>query len=126
MLKHIALEIHETDLQDFYTAILGGKLSYQFHLEEKDVFRIFNIHQSVDVYYMMLGQLEFELFIHPGGDCRTFNHTCLVTEKARDIYELAKKNNFWTHLRKSNSNETYFLKDKNGNLFEIKNKVKDQ
>ncbi len=126
MLKHIAFEIHETDLQDFYTAILGGKLSYQFHLEEEDVFSIFNIHQSVDVYYMTLGQLEFELFIHSGGACNTFSHTCLIMENARDIYELAKKNNFWTHLRKSGNNEAYFLKDKNGNLFEIKNKVTER
>ncbi len=126
MLKHIAFEINETDIQDFYIGILGGKLSHQFHLEEEDVFRIFNIHQSVDVYYMMLGQLEFELFIYSGGGCNTFSHTCLIVENAGDIYELAKERNFWTHLRKSGNNSTYFLKDKNGNLFEIKNKVKDQ
>ncbi len=123
MLKHIALEITESDIQDFYVAILGARIKNQFLLNEEDAEQIFNIRKSADVYYLSLDQVEFELFIHTNLPGDTFNHTCLTIANARKVFELANARGFWTHLRKSGDNETYFIKDKNGNLFELKNKI---
>ncbi len=123
MLKHIALEIWEKDIQEFYIEILGGKIINQFVLDGEVTKEIFNINEPVNVYCISMKNIEFELFVHEYLNRNTFRHTCIEMENANDIFDLASKKNYWVHLRKSGSNKTYFIKDKNGNLFEFKRPI---
>lgn len=120
MLKHIALEISEKDIRDFYIDILGGEIVNQFVLNKEIAKEIFNIHEAVKVYRFSLKNLEFELFVHKYFNRNTLSHTCIEMEDASNIFKRAYKKNYWVHLRKSGSNNTYFIKDNNGNLFELK------
>lgn len=123
MLRHIALDIAEADLKEFYVEILGGEIVGQFELTKEDAIRIFNIQQSVKVYYVKYEGFELELFIYPNSARATFNHVCFETSDGRGIYKAARQQNFWTFARKNNEKETYFIKDKNGNMFELKSKI---
>ena len=123
MLKHIALSITERDLNDFYIDILGGRLIGNSILRQKDASQIFDINKQVDVYYLELDNIELELFINPVLSDTSFNHTCLEIDSADKIFMHAFDKNYWTHLRNSSERETYFIKDKNGNMFELKNKI---
>ena len=126
MLKHIAIGIAESDLKDFYIDILGGNITGHFVLKQEDAVQLFDINKQVDVYYLELDNIEFELFIYNNSDCKTFNHTCLEMNSGSEIFIHAQRSNYWTHLRKSNERETYFIKDKNENMFELKNIIYGQ
>lgn len=123
MLRHIALDIAEADLNKFYIEILGGEIVGQFELSKEDAIRIFNIKQPVKVYYVKYEDFEFELFIYPNSARATFHHLCIETRDAREIYKEARQQNCWTFVRTNNEKETYFIKDKNGNMFELKSKI---
>jgi len=124
MLQHIALEITKNDLSDFYVTILGGKIVNHFILEAEDAWQIFAVKRAVEVHYVEIEEMVYELFIYPQSGRETFNHHCLKMENASGIFKQAQQNNYWTHLRTSKGKETYFIKDKNGNMFELKNNIK--
>lgn len=42
------------------------------------------------------------------------------TLSEQDVFKKSNEKNYWTYLRKNNDWETYFIKDNNGNMFEIK------
>ena len=121
MIKHIALEVKEKDIKDFYINILKGEMKYQFKLDKKDANQIFNIEHPTNVCYLSFGKFDLELFVKPNKSEKTFNHICIEIEKAQDIFHEAIKRNYWNYLRKNDKTETYFIKDNNENLFELKN-----
>ena len=123
MLRHIAIDIAEADLNDFYIDILKGKIVGQFELTKEDAIRIFNIQQSVKVYYVKYEDFELELFIYSNLARATFHHLCIETSDAGIFYKAARQQNYQTFVRKNNEKETYFIKDKNGNMFELKIKI---
>ncbi len=123
MLKHIALQVDENDIQDFYIQILCGNITHQFNLNAKLAGQLFNISQEINVQYLILDQIQFELFVYSTEMANSFNHICLELENAKEIFEQAIVKNYWTFLRKTNNTETYFIKDTNNNMFEIKNKL---
>ena len=123
MLKHIALDIDRKDLNDFYVEILEGEIIGHFDLAKEDAIRIFNIHMSVEVYYVKYEDFELELFVNPNSAKATFNHLCIETSDSPEIYKAAQEQSFWTFIRKNNNRETYFIKDKSGNMFEMKTKI---
>jgi len=123
MLKHIALQITSNDLHNFYINILKGEVTHQFSLHAALANDIFGIKQDIDIYYLKLDQIVFELFIYSSIIKKTFNHICIELDNAHNSYKMAKKANYWTYLRKSNNNETYFIKDNNENILELKNKI---
>ena len=123
MVRHIALDIVENDLNEFYVEILGGEIAGQFELAKEDAIRIFDIQKSVDVYYVKYEDFELELFVYTNSVGATFNHLCIEMSDCGGIYKDAKQQNFWTFVRTNNDKETYFIKDKNGNMFELKGKI---
>ena len=123
MLRHIALDIIKNDLNEFYLEILKGEIIGQFELSKEDANKIFDIQKPVDVYYVKYEDFELELFIYPNSARATFNHLCVEMSDGQGIYKAARQQNFWTFVRTNNQRETYFIKDKNGNMFELKGKI---
>ncbi len=128
MLKHVALEVKENDIQSFYVNILGGTISEQFTLSKEEANEIFKIPKDLEIYKLKLvnlhtknQDLELELFVHETIEHDCLQHVCLQVENASNVFQKANKEHFWTHLRKSNKKETYFIKDHNDNMFEISN-----
>jgi hypothetical protein len=122
MIKHLAFEIKEEDIHDFYMDVLGGHITRQFTLEKTDAEEIFSINKRVQVYGLNTDDLEFELFVADTDCGNSFRHLCLQVDDAEKMYRNAVKNEFRTHVRKSNDRISYFLKDRNNNTFEIKQK----
>jgi hypothetical protein len=122
MLQHIALEIREKDLQDFYIGILGGILENQVTLREEDASNIFQIDKKVPVYFLKINDLTLELFVNEATEHKRFQHVCISHENALQILQKAKEKEYWTFLRKKEKGCTCFIRDANSNMFEIKNK----
>ena len=122
MLRHIALEIKEDDLQRFYVDVLGGLIKNSKTLKKQDAASIFQINSEVLVYDLSVQNIDFEMFVKDKVKTTSFLHICLAVHNASNIYKKAKENNYWTFLRENNQWETYFIKDNNGNMFELKNK----
>lgn len=119
VLKHIALEVREADVRSFYCEILGGKVTGQFNMKKEDASTLFNLNQQVDVYFVSLYGVDFELFVHK-KTCSNLSHVCLAMNKAGEIFNSSHIRGYRTHLRNAGSTPTYFVKDSNGNMFEIK------
>lgn len=121
-LKHIALEITGEDLHNFYEQVLEGEIQGSFILNQEVSTPIFGIHKEILVYYLKVQQIEFELFVREGSLPKLYNHTCLEVSNAHALYAHAKANNYWVYEKHSSKTVTYFIKDKKGNLFELKQK----
>jgi catechol 2,3-dioxygenase-like lactoylglutathione lyase family enzyme len=64
---------------------------------------------------------ELELFLTDAINKPNYNHLCLEYWKVGEIFERAKKKNYKTvTFLKDNGRSAYFIRDKAGNLFELK------
>lgn len=123
-IMHIALQVKEKDIQSFYLDILNGEIIKEFYLNENDVFEIFSIKKNVKVILMNCEGILLELFVDEQESSPSFSHICLESDKAESIYETAVKKTYPGHIRKNDKGNTYFIKDFNNNLLEIKNNLK--
>lgn len=121
MLQHIALEIKEKDLRDFYIGILGGKIENKSTLKREDVTNVFEVYKQAPVYNLQLQDIKFELFVHETIEQDSLQHFCINLKNASRIYEKANVKKYRTYLKKRGDIETYFISDDNGNMFEVKN-----
>ncbi len=119
---HTGLHILEKDLQNFYKDVLNCETIRSFTVTMEDAFSIFGIKQEVTAHLVSCGGIELELFIGEKTEAHTFGHICFQSTQAEEIFEKSKTKGFNTFVRKKNSNTTYFISDKNKNLFEIKKK----
>ena len=122
MIKHIGLQVKAKDIPLFYEKILGGKKGRSFVLTETDAKNIFNFHTRVDVIYIRAEGVNFELFVDENTPSKSFTHICLTHRNAERVFIEARQAGFWTHLRQKagGASKTYFIRDNNQNLFEIK------
>jgi len=123
MSQQIVLKTAKSDIQEFYVEILGGKITRRFTLYKKDAIRIFNIPQELEIYELELQNIQFELFVYEVFGQDSLQHICLMLDDASKSFMKASEKNYWAHLQKKNEKETYFIKDKNNNLFELKTKM---
>ncbi|MBW8331075.1 MAG: hypothetical protein K0M40_03560 [Prolixibacteraceae bacterium] len=119
-LIHIALYINKKDVDSFYLDVLHGEITRTFELSKDVSSDIFNIDKNVKVVQVSCNGIDFELFIDDDPQLPTFAHVCFYSEQAQKIKERANQKGYRTHSHKNNSAETYFIRDGNYNLFEIK------
>ena len=124
MIRHVALEVKESDIEDFYIGILGGKIIQQFTLNKNVSEELFQISKQIEVYKLCVNDLQFELFVHDSIEQDSLQHLCLELKDAREVYTKAKEIGYWNRLRNSDKDSTYFIRDKNKNMFELKTKAK--
>lgn len=121
LIHHIGLQVIEKDVTSFYKNILGCIAIREFILSKEDAFSIFNIKKEVTIIYMQCENIELELFIDNIPKEATFSHVCIHTDNAIDIVNKAKNKNYHVFIReKKDKTKTYFIRDSNYNLFEIK------
>ena len=120
MIQHIALETTENDIQDFYVDILGGTISKTFSQNDEDSREIFQLFKPTKVHELDLPSLKIKLFIHDSIVKDSLQHVCLELANASDVFQKATKKHYWTYAKKSDDKETYFIRDNNRNLFEIR------
>ena len=123
-LVHIALHVNEKDINSFYLDVLHGKIEKTFELSREVASEIFNVDKNVTVINFSVENIDFELFLDDDPPLQTFAHVCFYSERATKIMERAIQKGYRTYSRKTSLAETYFIRDINNNLFEIKIKRK--
>lgn len=119
-LLHIGLQINESDLNDFYVDVLGGKIENSFTLNSADAQLIFGLNEEIKAYFVSWEGLMFELFVRDVILPKSCSHNCLITKNATKIANRAQEKGYSLYVRKKYEKDTYFIQDKNTNLFEIK------
>lgn len=121
MEKQVVLNTTRNDIQEFYVGILGGKITRHCILSEKEAVKILNIPEEHEVYELELQNMQLELLQHEVIEQDSLQHFCFHLANASDAYQKAIKKHYSAHLRIRDGKETYYIKDKNNNLFEIEN-----
>ncbi|MFO7868519.1 MAG: VOC family protein [Bacteroidales bacterium] len=118
---HVGLQVVDKDVVSFYEDVLQGTVIRSFVLPEELCGEIFNIHQQTTIVCMMCDGFELELFVSDCSENQSFNHLCVESFSAEDIYNAAVQSGYVTYKRSSkNGGYTYFIKDSCANIFEIK------
>ena len=121
MLLHVAITIHFPDeIENFYQKVLRFAVQNHFSINRETAQTIFNTNELAEVYMMALPTLQFEIFVSRETEKKRFTHVCLSYRQARNIYRKAVEQGYKTQVKKKKKNDTYFIWDKSGNMFEIK------
>ena len=121
MLLHVAITIHSPkEIEDFYKRVLHFTVQKKFSINKETSRKIFNTEEVVDVCIMEHQSVHFEIFISHKKEKKLFSHVCLAYRQTNTIYEKAIKLGYKTQIKRNIENNTYFIWDKSGNMFEIK------
>ena len=88
--------------------------------------QIFSVEGATDVYMMSRHNTYFEIFISPEKERKVFSHICMAYRKTETIYNNAIKRGYKVLIKKGEDRNTYFIWDKSGNMFEIKEIIEDK
>jgi catechol 2,3-dioxygenase-like lactoylglutathione lyase family enzyme len=123
--NHIGLTISESsDIRNFYQNILGMELQRNFVIDNFLAKTIFGLEKELKVYSGEIGNLKLELFTTDQEIPKTCNHICLsVSERDKFIGKI-KENGYECIVLTREMSDLVFVKDKSGNLFEIKEEGK--
>ena len=120
-LEHIALTISKpADIKDFYLDILGMKEAKNFILNKFLANRIFNVDKEISVYVLQKDDISLEIFILPGQSKHSFEHICLAVKDRERLIKDSLKQNYECIRIERELFDLVFIKDKSGNIFEIK------
>lgn len=122
MLRHIAIHINdEAEIRDFYTDILHFSEFNRFNLDKNVAGQVFGLNIPVEVVRMRQFNVELELLIYPEKLVNGLAHCALEFWRMREIYEMAAERGYdHNYLVKENGREAFYVRDKAGNLFELK------
>lgn len=119
--QHIALSVFDIEeIKNFYINILGMKTVKNFVLKKDLAQRIFNIDQDTPVYVLQKNNLFFELFVSTENLRKGFNHLCISIKNRDELINKSKAANYEYIRIEREYSDLIFIKDKSGNVFEIK------
>ncbi|HBX52526.1 MAG: hypothetical protein A2275_12955 [Bacteroidetes bacterium RIFOXYA12_FULL_35_11] len=118
--KHIGICVKEIDIENFYKKIFNGSVEKTFELKEEQAYSIFRIKKQIKIMQLICEGVSFELFIHDNHSDQGFTHTCILSERAVEIAEKSRDMGYDVYSHNNHPPETFFIKDSNFNLFEIK------
>jgi len=120
-LQHIALNIVDIEeINNFFIDVLEMKTVKSFVLKHSLAQKIFNIHKETTVYILQKNNLFFELFVSNEKLKQGFNHICISLKNREELINKSKAAHY-EHIRiKREYSDLLFIKDKSGNVFEIK------
>ena len=120
-LEHIALNISNlAEINDFYHNILGMKEERTFVLNKDLADKIFGIPMATSVFFMQKDNLFIEIFVSTNLEKQNFNHICMSIKNREMLVEKACKKNYECSRIEKDPFDIIFIKDKYGNIFEIK------
>ncbi|HPB01585.1 MAG TPA: VOC family protein [Bacteroidales bacterium] len=122
MLRHIGIHIHDkNEVTDFYREILGFQELNRFDLNNKTAQNVFGKCNLIEVVRMKQFELIIELMVCPEEKAGGISHLALEYWKAESVVEKAKEKGYTViEFQKDNDRTGRYIKDKAGNIFEIK------
>ena len=124
-LKHIGLNIVDFDeLTSFYETVLGFRKINGFTLPAALSEEIFDIAEQTDAFLYEKDDITLELFVKPSAGNTGYNHLCIEVDNVLEIVEKCNDKGYKA-IRKIRDNkpDLVFVKDKSGNIFELKQKL---
>jgi len=122
MLEHIGITINEEgDIDAFYKDLLGLKEERRFELDEDFSEKLFGTGDRVSVTLLSGDDLLMELFLTEKSQTPVYNHICISVDNRGDIIKRAESTGFpVTRIERESGNDILFIRDRSGNIFEIK------
>lgn len=121
MLQHIALTINDLrEIPEFYQNVLQCKVLRQFSLNHDITHTVFNTEGPVDVFVAEAQDTHLEIFLTSEPEYKVFSHICFTYRNADQVFNKALELGYMALVKKNPSHNTYFIHDKSGNMFEIK------
>ncbi|MCK4466077.1 MAG: VOC family protein [Bacteroidales bacterium] len=120
-LEHIALSISDSEeIKKFYHDILGMNQLRTFNLSKVLANDIFGIDKEPSVYLLQKDELLVEIFVTTKQYKQGFKHICILIKNREELIKKAAQNSYkCIHIKRKKS-DLIFIKDKSGNIFEIK------
>ena len=120
-LEHIALSISDPEeINNFYGNILGMKKTKTFVLSSALAKRIFDIEKEISVFLLEKDGLFLEIFLASGQKKHHLDHICLTVNDRETLFSKAAQNAYECIRIEREAFDLIFIKDKTGNIFEIK------
>ncbi|MBC8486717.1 MAG: VOC family protein [Bacteroidetes bacterium] len=119
--EHIALSVSDhQEIERFYTNVLGMKQIKNFVLRKGLAANIFGINKEINVFLLQKDSVVFEIFVTTGYRKQTFDHVCISIKNREEFINKAMLNGYKVIRIKREIFDLIFIKDKYGNIFEIK------
>ena len=121
MFHHIGITIKDrAEVENFYKNILGFELIKIFTISASLSEKIFNLEKDVEVALVCRKDFTIELFICKIKNKQNYEHICIMVENREQIIKKALENNYPCIIIERDPFDIVFIRDKAGNLFEIK------
>jgi catechol 2,3-dioxygenase-like lactoylglutathione lyase family enzyme len=119
--KHIGLTlVSPKEIENFYQEILGMKLVKEFALNQGLANKIFNIPLDTQVFLLQSGDMFLEVFIAEKHGACAFDHICIEVPDRELLLSKADAGGYPITRIERDFSDLIFVKDKSGNVFEIK------
>lgn len=123
-INHVALVYSDKEKADvFFNKILGLKLKKTFTLKPDLTYQIFGIKQAVTAFSYENKHTRFEVFITDKKPGYTYEHTCIIVDNKNSFIKLCEKHGLNPFIVEKDKKKYLFVRDFNGNLFEVKEKI---
>ncbi len=121
-LNHVALNIYnEEELIDFYQNILGFHFEYQFNMPFELADTIFEAKEQPKAFLYKNENILLELFVYTVDVSRNFTHICFESNNRDSIADKCEQSGYPViRIKRSDKKDLLFIKDKTGNIFELK------
>jgi len=120
-LEHIALSVSDhKEIKEFYSNILGMKQIKNFVLGKDLAANIFGIDEEINVFLLQKDKVVFEIFITTVSKKQAFDHVCISINNRESFINMVIKSGYKVICIERDFFDLIFIKDKDGNIFEIK------
>ena len=120
-LEHVALNIADLkEIENFYCGILGMSEIRHFVLEKNLASEIFGIEKETTVFQLQKNEILLEIFLMPERFENGFSHLCISLSDREEMANKADQNGYSCMRLKRGNSDMIFIKDKSGNIFELK------
>lgn len=120
-LHHIALNISaESEVDHFYRSILKFWPNRTFEITDELSREVFQHEGETKVFTVRNADLVLELFLAGEEQTGAFQHVCLGVHNREHVAEKAKAYGYPVIRIKKEPDDMLFIKDKAGNIFELK------
>lgn len=122
-LEHVALAVQDhKEIDNFYKNILEMNQIKSFTLNKELANTIFGVNKTMDVFLLEKNGVYFEIFVDFIQPKQNVNHICIAINNRKKLFKKSKESNYESVLIKKNHFDLMFIKDKSGNIFELKEK----
>lgn len=120
-LEHVALTITDPEeVENFYLNILGMNVSRNFEMDRDLALKIFGMDKAPAVFQLHNEDVFLEIFISESTGDHGFRHICLKVEDREELVNKAGQGGYPCIRVSREYTDLIFIRDKSGNIFEIK------